>query len=405
MSVRVARAVRAWGWGASGCRGASNFRVPPPGAVDVAELLRDAAATEEGPREAAARRLPSQSSVLLFPGQGSQVVGMGRGLLRFPRVRELYAAARRVLGYDLLELSLHGPQEALDRTAHCQPAVFVASLAAVEKLHHLQPAVRPEDPYRPGRRALPEAPTCQDAVIENCVAAAGFSVGEFAALVFAGAMEFSEGLYAVKIRAEAMQEASEAVPSGMLSVLGRPQSRFTLACLEAREHCKTLGIEQPVCEVANYLFPDCRVISGHLEALQFLQRNSSKYHFRRTKMLPVSGGFHTRLMEPAVEPLAQVLKAIDVKKPLVSVHSNVDGNRYTHPKYIQKRLVQQVVSPVKWEQTMHAMYERKKGTEFPRTFEVGPGKQLGSILKSCNLQAWKSYSHVDVLEADEDPDP
>lgn len=122
-------------------------------------------------------------------------------------------------------------------------------------------------------------------------------------------------------------------------------------------------------------------------------------------MLPVSGGFHTRLMEPAVEPLAQVLKAIDIKKPLVSVHSNVDGNRYTHAKYIQKRLVQQVVSPVKWEQTMHAMYERKKGTEFPRTFEVGPGKQLGSILKSCNLQAWKSYSHVDVLEADEDPDP
>ncbi|XP_011367297.1 malonyl-CoA-acyl carrier protein transacylase, mitochondrial isoform X2 [Pteropus vampyrus] len=170
MSVRVARAVRAWGWGTSGRRGASNFRLPPLGTVDVAELLRDATAAEEVPQEAAARRQPGQCSVLLFPGQGSQVVGMGRGLLRYPRVRELYAAARRVLGYDLLELSLHGPQEDLDRTAHCQPAVFVASLAAVEKLHHLQPAV-----------------------IENCVAAAGFSVGEFAALVFAGAMEFSEG--------------------------------------------------------------------------------------------------------------------------------------------------------------------------------------------------------------------
>lgn len=154
MSVRVARAVRAWGWDASCCRGASNFRVPPPGAVDVAELLRDATATEEGPRAAAARRLPSQSSVLLFPGQGSQVVGMGRGLLRYPRVRELYAAARRVLGYDLLELSLHGPREALDRTAHCQPAVFVASLAAIEKLHHLQPAVRPGDPQQAGEDGL-----------------------------------------------------------------------------------------------------------------------------------------------------------------------------------------------------------------------------------------------------------
>lgn len=140
------------------------------------------------------------------------------------------------------------------------------------------------------------------------------------------------------------------------------------------------------------------------QALQFLQKNSSKYHFRRTKMLPVSGGFHTRLMEPAVEPLVQVLKAIDVKKPLVSVHSNVDGNRYTHPKHIQKLLAQQVVSPVKWEQTMHAIYERRKGTAFPQTFEVGPGKQLGAILRSCNLQAWRSYSHVEVLEAGEDPE-
>uniref|UniRef100_A0A384D319 Malonyl-CoA-acyl carrier protein transacylase n=1 Tax=Ursus maritimus TaxID=29073 RepID=A0A384D319_URSMA len=249
-------------------------------------------------------------------------------------------------------------------------------------------------------RPWPHVPRLSPQVIENCVAAAGFSVGEFAALVFAGAMEFSEGLYAVKVRAEAMQEASEAVPSGMLSVLGQPQSKFAFACLEAREHCKTLGIENPVCEVANYLFPDCRVISGHLEALQFLQKNASRYHFRRTRRLPVSGGFHTRLMEPALEPLAHVLKSVNVKKPLVSVHSNVDGNRYAHPKHIPKALVQQVVSPVKWEQTMHAIYERRRGTEFPKTFEVGPGRQLGSILKSCNLQAWKSYRHVDVLEDD-----
>lgn len=117
-------------------------------------------------------------------------------------------------------------------------------------------------------------------------------------------------------------------------------------------------------------------------------------------MLPVSGAFHTRLMEPAVEPLARALESVSVKKPLVSVHSNVDGNRYTHPKHVPKLLLRQVVSPVKWEQTMHAVYERKRGTEFPRTFEVGPGQQLGSVLKSCNLQAWKAYGHVDVLEDD-----
>ncbi|XP_040843164.1 malonyl-CoA-acyl carrier protein transacylase, mitochondrial [Ochotona curzoniae] len=374
MNVRAARFAWARGWAAAGRPGAP---VPPPAPVDVATLLREA--TVEEPR---VRRAPGQCSVLLFPGQGSQVVGMGRGLLGYPRVRELYDAARRVLGYDLLELSLHGPQEDLDRTVHCQPAVFVASLAAVEKLQQQQPAV-----------------------IEKCVAAAGFSVGEFAALVFAGAMEFTEGLYAVKVRAEAMQEASDAVPSGMLSVLGQHQSKFALACADAREHCQSLGIKDPVCEVASYLFPDCRVIAGHLEALRFLQRNSSKYHFRRTKMLPVSGAFHTRLMALALEPLEQVLKAIDLKTPLVSVHANVSGHRYANPEHIRKLLLQQLVSPVKWEQTMHTIYERKKGVEFPRTFEVGPGKQLGAILRSCNLQAWRSYSHVDVLQASEDPGP
>lgn len=139
MSARVARA--RWAWASWGRRAASSLREPPPDAVDVAELLRDSSVAEEGAQEAVARRPPSRCSVLLFPGQGSQAVGMGGGLLRFPRVRQLYEAAHRVLGYDLLELCLRGPQEDLDRTVHCQPAVFVASLAAVEKLHHLQPAV------------------------------------------------------------------------------------------------------------------------------------------------------------------------------------------------------------------------------------------------------------------------
>ncbi|XP_055993495.1 malonyl-CoA-acyl carrier protein transacylase, mitochondrial [Sorex fumeus] len=388
MSVRAAAAARAArspgvaGWAPRGRRAASQWP-PPPGVVDVARLLRDAEAAA-GPGAALARG-PARRSVLLFPGQGSQALGMGRALLRFPRARALYAAARRVLGYDLLRLSLQGPREALDRTVHCQPAVFVASLAAVEKLRAQQPAV-----------------------IEGCVAAAGFSVGEFAALVFAGAMDFDEGLHAVKVRAEAMQEASEAVPSGMLSVLGQPQSKFALACQEAREHCAASGLKDPVCEVSNYLFPDCRVISGHLEALRFLQKNSARFHFRRAKLLPVSGAFHTRLMEPAQEPLARALRDVRVRKPLVAVHANVSGHRYADPKHIPRLLVQQVVAPVKWEQTMHIIYERKKGTPFPRTFEVGPGRQLGSILRSCNMQAWKSYSSVDVVTPDEedvDPDP
>ncbi|CAI5773937.1 malonyl-CoA-acyl carrier protein transacylase, mitochondrial [Podarcis lilfordi] len=322
----------------------------PPGAGEAASaagLLRDAAAAaaaeDEAPRSGPggkARRAPEEASVLLFPGQGSQFVGMGRGLLRYPNVRELYRVAEGVLGYDLLGLCCQGPGAQLERTVHSQPAVFVSSLAAVEKLHQEQPRV-----------------------VESCVVAAGFSIGEYAALVFAGAIDYAEALYAVKVRAEAMQEASEAVPSGMLSVIGRHNSNYVTACLEAREYCKSLGIENPVCEVSNYLFPGSRVIAGHLQALEFLQQNSKKYSFVRVKMLPVSGAFHTQLMEPAMGPLSEALNSINIQKPLIPVYSNVENRRYTEPKQIQRLLVKQLVSPVKWEQTMHAIYERKKGSK------------------------------------------
>ncbi|XP_047431555.1 malonyl-CoA-acyl carrier protein transacylase, mitochondrial [Mugil cephalus] len=321
------------------------------------------------------RKNPRGRSVLLFPGQGSQFVGMGKALLRYPNVKEMFSVAQKVLGYDLLSLCLEGPEAELQKTVHCQPAVFVTSLAAVERLHSENPAAT-----------------------ESCVAAAGFSVGEFAALVFSGAMDFAEALYAVKVRAEAMQAASEVVPSGMLSVIGKPQAQYKQACLQAKEHCKSLGVEEPVCSVANYLFPDGRVIAGHQEALDFLQQNSRSLQFKRTKPLPVSGAFHTELMASATEPLRQVLKQVEVRRPEIAVYSNVDGKRYMNESHVCRQLVKQLVSPVKWEQTLHEIYERTQGVNFPDTYELGPGKQLGATLQMCNRKAFKTYSNVKVID-------
>ncbi|CAL8318846.1 unnamed protein product [Lota lota] len=304
---------------------------------------------------------------------------MGHGLLKYGNVKEMFAAAEKILGYDLLSLCLEGPEKELMKTVHCQPAVFVTSLAAVERLNHENPKA-----------------------VETCVAAAGFSVGEFAALVFSGAMDFAEALYAVKVRAEAMQAASERVASGMLSVLGRPQAQYRQACLQALEHCRTLGVEQPVCSVASFLFPDGRVIAGHQQALDFLQQNSRRLHFARCRPLPVSGAFHTPLMESACEPLRDVLRQIEVRRPGISVYSNVDGKRYMHAGHVRRQLAQQPVLPVKWEQTLHEVYERTQGQGFPRTYEVGPGRQLGATLQKCNLKAYRTYSHVDVVAPHEE---
>ncbi|XP_037552000.1 malonyl-CoA-acyl carrier protein transacylase, mitochondrial [Nematolebias whitei] len=325
------------------------------------------------------RKDPSTRSVFFFPGQGTQFVGMAKGLLKYPNVSEMFSAAQKILGYDLLSLCLEGPEEDLQKTVHCQPAVFVTSLAAVEKLQHENPKA-----------------------IETCVAAAGFSVGEFAALVFSGAMNFSEALYAVKVRAEAMQEASKLVPSGMLSVIGKPQAQYKYACLQAKEHCKSLSVQEPVCSVASYLFPDGRVIAGHQQALNFLQQNSRHLQFLRTKPVLVSGAFHTKLMTSAVEPLRNVLKQVEVRRPEISVHSNVDGKRYMSESHVRKNLLKQLVSPVKWEQTLHEIYERSQGENFPQTYELGPGKQLGSTLQMCNRKAFQKYNYVDITANEEE---
>ncbi|XP_033118054.1 malonyl-CoA-acyl carrier protein transacylase, mitochondrial-like isoform X2 [Anneissia japonica] len=317
---------------------------------------------------------PKNMTVFLFPGQGTQTVGMGKALLSYPNVKDMFDIASDILGYDLLSLCLNGPQDKLNQTVHCQPAVVITSLAAVEKLKVESPEI-----------------------VENCVATAGFSVGEFTALVFSGALTFEEAVYLIKVRAEAMQLASDQVDSGMLSVISREQTNYKAACREAVEYCRNEeGIVDPVCAIANYMFPGARVIAGHTTALNFLQKNLKKFSFRSAKKIPVSGAFHTDLMKPAQESIAEALAEVNFEVPAISVHSNVDGKIYRHAKHIRKQLKSQVVKPVKWEQSMHEIYQRKSTDSFPMTVEVGPGSQLITILKRINFKAAKTFKNIDI---------
>jgi [acyl-carrier-protein] S-malonyltransferase len=212
-------------------------------------------------------------------------------------------------------------------------------------------------------------------------------LGEITALIFAGAIPFDKGIRLIQVRAEAMQIASEKTPSGMATVFYGPDSQLGKACERAIEWCLERGVEDPECKIANYIFPHCKVVAGNVEALDFLEKNKEQFRLRKVRRLPVNGAFHTKIMESAVEPFRRALKKIEVKDPNISVHSCVDGKPYKNAEHIIKQLPKQIIKPVKWEQLLHIIYERRQDVHFPKTFEASPGDSLITILKQVNFKA------------------
>ena len=285
-------------------------------------------------------------SAFLFPGQGAQSVGMGKQLYESsPATRGLFDRATEILGFNLPQVCFQGPAERLNSTVVSQPAIYVVSLAALECL-------RANDPN-----------------IENSsVAAAGLSLGEYTALVFAGAMTFEDGLRVVKRRGEAMQAASDATSSGMLSILGLERDAVESICAEARK----TGIMQ----VANLLCPGNIAVSGESKACEEVERLVPEKG-GRTIRLAVAGAFHTELMKPADQALAAVLAEISIRSPRVPVWSNVDAQPHMNPEGIRDLLIHQVLQPVLWEQTMRNLLEQ--GVD--QFVEIGPGRVLAGLLK------------------------
>jgi [acyl-carrier-protein] S-malonyltransferase len=282
----------------------------------------------------------------LFPGQGAQTVGMGRQLCEaLPEARRLFDEAAALLGYDLAAVCFDGPVERLNSTAVSQPAIFVTSLAALESLRQSEPAA-----------------------LCGCQAAAGLSLGEYTALVFAGALSFGDGLRVVQRRGQAMQAAADAAPSGMVSVLGMELPQVEELCAAAR------GAE--TLEVANLLCPGNIVVSGSRLACEAVQRLAEE-RGARTVRLAVAGAFHTALMKPADQALAEALRDVEIKAPTVPVWSNVDARPHTAPDEIRQLLIRQVLQPVLWEQTLRNLLA--DGCD--RFYELGPGRVLAGLLK------------------------
>jgi [acyl-carrier-protein] S-malonyltransferase len=299
----------------------------------------------------------SSKTAFMFPGQGAQFVGMcGDVCETVPAAKALFDQASEILGYDLLQVCLDGPKEKLDSTAVAQPAIFVASMAAVEKFK---------------QDAGPEA-------VNAATCAMGLSLGEYTALCFADAISFADGVKITKARGEAMQAASDAVDSGMVSVIGLDKEKVAELCAAASEK------SGESIRIANFLCNGNYAVSGGSGACATLcEIAKPEFKARMTVKLAVAGAFHTDFMAPAVAALEQVLADVEIKKPRIPVISNVDAMPHSDPDTIKKLLATQVTSPVLWENTMNLML----ASGFESAYELGPGKVTAGILKRFDKTA------------------
>jgi len=313
---------------------------------------------------------PPLPVALLFPGQGSQYVNMMKECKTIPEVKDMLEKSKAILGYDILELCLSGPEEKLAETRYCQPAMFIGGLAGVAKL-------RKEKPDAADR------PKCM----------AGLSLGEYTALCAAGVLNFEDGLRLVKLRGEAMQEAAQVGKQAMLSVVGLERGVMDQLCADAAKKEGSSG----VCKVANALFPKGFSCAGTEVAVNTLKEMSEKKGALQAKLLKTSGGFHTSLMAPAQEKLKKALEEAlpNMKTPQCEVYMNVTGAKLpagSDPKVIVDLLNKQLVSPVLWSPLIEAMI--KDGVK--DFYECGPQKQIKAMMKRTSNDAWKNTTSMEV---------
>lgn len=280
----------------------------------------------------------------VFPGQGSQYIGMGKDLYEnYPVAREMFEKANEILGFRITDLMFEGTEEDLKQTKVTQPAVFLHSVILAKTMGE---------------------EFCPDMV-------AGHSLGELSALVAVGAMSFEDGLRLVSARAMAMQKACEMQPSTMAAIIGLPDATIEQICAEVTEG---------VVVAANYNNPGQLVISGSIEGVDAACEKLKAAGAKRALKLKVGGAFHSPLMEPARAELAEAIAATPFSTPSCPVYQNVDARPHTNPEEIKQNLIAQLTAAVRWSYSVDNMIA-DGAVEFT---EVGPGTALQGMVRKIN---------------------
>lgn len=288
-----------------------------------------------------------EKTALLFAGQGAQVVGMGKDFAeKFPTARDLFLQANAAVGYDLTQICFSGPEAELTKTEHAQPGIFLVSWVALQLLKEQAPGL-------------------------HFQATAGLSLGEFTALAAAGVMSFEDGLRVVRARGQFMQEACEATKGSMAAIIGLDEGPTREACVEA-------GVE-----LANLNCPGQIVISGEAEAIAKACEAARVRGAKKAVPLTVAGAYHSKLMASAQPKLRAALGEIPLHLPAVPVISNVTARPHATAGEIHGRLVEQVTSSVRWEESIRYLL----GQGFTQFIELGPGTALSGFMKRIDKNA------------------
>ena len=283
------------------------------------------------------------STSVIFPGQGAQSVGMAKNHYDSnSHIKKRFDQASEILGIDLKQIMFEGPDEVLRQTEYTKPAIFLHSISLAETFSDIKPQVT-----------------------------AGHSLGEFTALTYAGVISFEEGLQIVRKRGQLMQEAGLKNPGAMAAVIGMEDEKVIEICKNASN--KTTLIVIP----ANFNSPGQLVISGHDEAVDEAIVMLKEAGCKIAKKLPVSGAFHSPLMEPALKGLKEIVKRTSFKTATLDVYSNFTAEPSKDGSVLKNNVIEQLLSPVKWTQTMFSMKENGVNS----FIEIGPGKVLQGLVK------------------------
>jgi [acyl-carrier-protein] S-malonyltransferase len=286
----------------------------------------------------------------VFPGQGSQFVGMGKDLYdTFPKVKEVFDDADNIMGFKISDLCFKGPKKILTETINAQPAIFLVSLACLKEI--------------------------EDRMDNKPLYVAGHSLGEYTALLAADVVDFADGFKLVRERGRLMQEAPHLSKEGMAAIIGLDAEKVEGICTQIRA-----GKQNSFVQIANYNSPEQIVISGNIDALQMAMKIAQEKGAKLTTLLSVSRAFHTSIMQPVAKRIKTVISSIRFHDARIPVISNITGKPLVKSSEIKEELVYQLCSPVQWVDSVEYMV----ATGVDGFIEIGPGKVLTGLIKRIN---------------------